>query len=322
LTIRSDSTGRTPRGDVRDAARVGDAREERHVALAAALEHEDSLLVGVYAERVEDERERELLRPSLDEDRTAGEEELRAIAVELGERAEGLGLRERLRLEERRSARRRVADERELLELVDAEKDRRVGRVEDLVSRLGERAEESVEMALRVRAEIELGLLDQEHEVAEIRGHEPLHARDEREPAVRRGPVMVGRGRQQELGDLGRSAPGGGCDHRPRAEVRGQEEHGRRSRPVEVERVGRTGVEEDRSLRHVGFEADPSPGSVAGHVVDGRRRGGGLQQCPDRREHGGLAARRLADECADGAGRELELAGRAIPLDRDASERR
>jgi hypothetical protein len=293
LTIRSDSTGRTPRGrvavvddDVRDAARVGDAREERHVALPAALEHEDPLLVGVDAERVEDERERELLRSPLDEDRAAREEELGAVAVELGERAERLGLRERLGLEERRPARRRVADERELLELVDAEKDRRVGRVEDLVSRLGEGAQEAVEVALRMRAEVELRLLDQEHEVAEMRGDELFQARDEREPAVRGGPVVVGRGRQQQLGDFGCAAACGGRNHRAGAEVRGQEEHRRRTGPVEVERVRRAGVEEDRPLRHVCFEPDASTRSVVGHVVDGGRRGGGLEQRPDRGQHG------------------------------------
>ncbi len=266
------------------------------------------------------QRERELLRSPLDEDRAAGEEELGAVAVELGERAERLGLRERLGLKERRPTRRRVADERELLELVDAEKDRRVRRVEDLIPRLGEGAQEPVEVALRMRAEVELRLLDQEHEVAEMRGDEPFHARDEREPAVRRGPVVVGRRRQQQLGDLGRSAPGGRRDHRAGAEVRGQEEHRRRTGPVEVERVRRPGVEEDRPLRHVRLEPDASTGSVAGDVVDGGRRGGGLEQRPDRSQHGGLAARRLSDERANRAGRELELAGRAVALDRDASD--
>src|SRR5262249_8022853 len=82
--------------DIGDAACVADAREERHVALAAALQHEDPLLVGVDAERVEDEWEGELLGPALDENRAPCEEELRAVAVELGERAEGLRLGERL----------------------------------------------------------------------------------------------------------------------------------------------------------------------------------------------------------------------------------
>ncbi len=83
-------------------------------------------------------------------------------------RAEHLGLRERLGLEERRPARRRVPDERELLEPVDAEEDRRVRRVEDLVPRLGERPQEAVEAPLDVRAEIELRLLDQQHELAQV----------------------------------------------------------------------------------------------------------------------------------------------------------
>ena len=142
LTTRSDSTGRWPRGASRSwtttygtPQALADAREERHVALAAALEHEDPLLVGVDAERVEDERERQLLGAALDEHGAAREEELGAVAVELRERAEALGLGQRLGLEERRAAGRRVADERELLEPVDAEEDRRVRRVEDLVPR-------------------------------------------------------------------------------------------------------------------------------------------------------------------------------------------
>src|SRR5213078_589383 len=73
--------------DVRDAAGVRDAREERHVPLATALEHE---------------RERQLLGASLDEHRAAREEELGAVAVELRERAERLGLGQRLWLEEGR----------------------------------------------------------------------------------------------------------------------------------------------------------------------------------------------------------------------------
>lgn len=125
--------------DVRDAAGVGDAREQRHVALAAALEHKDPLLVGVDAERVEDERERELLRATLDEHRATREEELGPVAVELRQRSEPLGFRQWLGLEERGPAGAGVPDERELLELVHAEKDRRVRRVEDLVARLGER---------------------------------------------------------------------------------------------------------------------------------------------------------------------------------------
>ena len=264
----------------------------------------------------------ELLGAPLDEHGAAREEELGAVAVELRERTERLGLRERLRLEERRPAGGRVTDERELLELVDAEEHRRVRRVEDLVARLREIPQKAVEVALGMWAEIELRLLDQEHEVAKVRADEPLHARHERESPVRLGPVMIDERRLEELGDLGSAPPGGRCHERPGAEVRRQEEHRRRPCAVEVERVGRLGVEEDRALGDVRLEADPSSGAVAGDVVDGRRRRGGLEQRPDRGQHGGLTARGLPDEGAHGARRELELAGRAIPLDRDASERR
>src|SRR5262249_53559806 len=85
---------------VRDAAGVGDPREERHVPLASALEYENALLVGIDAERVEDERERELLGPSLDEDGAPREEQLSAVAVDLRQSPERPGLRERLRLKE------------------------------------------------------------------------------------------------------------------------------------------------------------------------------------------------------------------------------
>src|SRR5581483_2760513 len=161
--------------DVRNLAGVADADEERDVALAAALEHEDPLLVDVDAERLEDEREDQLLRPSLDEHRTAGEEQLRAVAVELGEDAEGLGLGERFRLEELRTAVPAVPDERQLLEPVDAEEDGGVRRVEDLVALLREPAQDAVKAPLRVGAEIQLRLLDQQHEAAQVRADQALH---------------------------------------------------------------------------------------------------------------------------------------------------
>jgi hypothetical protein len=173
--------------------------------------------IGIDAERVEDERKRELLGATLDEHRAARQEELGAVAAELRERPEPLGLRQRLGLEERGPARRGVTDQRKLLELVDAEEDRRVRRVEDLVARLCERPQEAVEVALRMRAEIELRLLDQQYEVAQVRVEQAIHAGDEREPAVRRSPVAVhGRG-LKELRHLGGASPGGRRDERPRA---------------------------------------------------------------------------------------------------------
>src|SRR5437764_1379147 len=87
-------------------------------------------------------------------------------------------------------------------------------------------------------------------------------------------------------------------DERPRPEVRGQEEHRRGARAVEVERVRRPGVEEDRPLGDVRFEVDPAARAVARDVVDRRRRGGGLEQRPDRGQDGGFAARGLPHERA------------------------
>ena len=203
LTTRSDSTGPVPRlrvavvhDDVRDLARVADAREERHVPLAAALEHDDPLLVGLDAERLEEEREGELLRAALDEERGAREEELGAVAVELRQRAERLRLRERLRLVHRRPEIVRVADERELLEPVDAEEHRRVRRVEDLVAALREPAQHAIEMPLRVRAQVELRLLDEQDEAAQAGREDPLHPAHEQRGRRRRptsgGPAAAG----------------------------------------------------------------------------------------------------------------------------------
>ena len=67
---------------------------------------------------------RHLLRPPFDEQRRACEEKLGAIAVELGEHAERLRLRERLGLEERRPAVAPVKEKREVIDPIDAEKDR------------------------------------------------------------------------------------------------------------------------------------------------------------------------------------------------------
>ncbi len=194
-----------------------------------------------------------------------------------------------------------MTHQRKLLELVDAEEHGRVRRVEDLVARLREIPQKAVEVTLGMRAEIELGLLDQEHEVAKIRADEPLHARHERESPVRLGPVMIDERRLEELGDLGGAAPGGGRDKSPGAEIRRQEEHRRRALSIEVERVGWLGVEEDRPLRDVRLEADPPAGPVACDVVDCGWRRGGLEQRPDRGQHGGLTARGLPDERAHGA---------------------
>jgi plasmid stability protein len=92
-------------------------------------------------ERTEDEREDELLRTPLDEERRPGQEELAALGVELAERPEALVGGKRLRLEDRRPARRAVLDQRKLLEPGDVEEGGGVGRVDDLVAGRGELAE-------------------------------------------------------------------------------------------------------------------------------------------------------------------------------------
>src|SRR5947207_5471449 len=176
-------------------------------------------------------------------------------------------------------------------------------------------------MPLRVRAQVELRLLDQEHEALQVRGDETLHAHHELEAAVGGGPVLLGERRPQELRDLGGPGARGRRDHRARAQVRRQEEHRRRAGPVEVERVGRPRVEEDRAAVELRLQVDP-PRRAARDVVDRRRRRGRLEQRPDRGQHGRLAARRLADERADRAGLEVELAGGTVAVDRDALQRR
>ena len=113
--------------NIRNPARVADAREERDVALAAALQHDDALLVGLHAERLEDEREDELLGAAFDEQRGSREEELGAVAVELGQDPECLGLCERRRLKQRGPSLRVVTYESELLHPVDAQEDRCMG---------------------------------------------------------------------------------------------------------------------------------------------------------------------------------------------------
>src|SRR5207244_7992198 len=117
---------------VRDVARVADAREQRDVPFAAALEDQDPLLIRLDAERLEHEWKRELLRAPLDEQRGPREEQLGAVAVELRQHAERLRFGERLRLEQRRADLRMVSYERELLDAIDTEEHGSVRRVTGL----------------------------------------------------------------------------------------------------------------------------------------------------------------------------------------------
>ena len=178
------------------------------------------------------------------------------------------------RLEERRPRVERVTHERELLDPVDAQEDRCVRRVEDLVALLRERAQQTVEVALRVRAQVELGLLDEHDEAAHVRLEQPLHPQHELQAAVRGRPVMLGDGRPEQLRDRSRARAGRRRDERSRAQVRRQEQHRRSAGPVQVQRVRRPGVEEDRALARA------------------RPRGGCARPCRARRRRRSSAAAR------------------------------
>ena len=193
--------------DVRDLARVAHLGEERDVPLAGAVDDRDRLLVGVVAERAEHERERELLGAPLDEHHRAREEDLGALGVELREQAKRLLARELVGLQQRRAGAVVVAHEHELLEPVDAEEDRRVGRVQHLVAAAcGETVQLRVQVALRRRAQVELRLLDQDHVAADARVGERCDRADERQPAVlgppllddRHGALRVAIGRREQ----------------------------------------------------------------------------------------------------------------------------
>ena len=83
----------------RDPRRSADAGEQRDIALAAALDDRDAFAVGVVAEGFERERQRQAFGRTLDEQRRLGEEELAARRVELGQHAQVVVRRERLRAE-------------------------------------------------------------------------------------------------------------------------------------------------------------------------------------------------------------------------------
>jgi len=57
-------------------------------------------------------------------------------------------------------------------------------------------------MSLRVRAEVELGLFDQQHEASQVGREQALHPHHELEPAVRFRPMVRRDWRLQELGDV------------------------------------------------------------------------------------------------------------------------
>src|SRR5687767_3524597 len=95
------------------------------------------------------------------------EEELPAGSIELGHHPEVLVGGDRLRLDNLRPRGRRTFHKDEFLHTRDVEEGRRVRRVDHLVSSERELTQDAVEVALRLRAEIELRLLDQEYEPAQ-----------------------------------------------------------------------------------------------------------------------------------------------------------
>src|SRR5579884_817240 len=300
--------------DVRDRAEVADLREERDVPLAGAVDDRDRLLVDVVSERAEHEGEHELLGSSFHEQHGAREEDLRPLRVELGQEAERLLARQPVGLQERRPGALVMADEHELLEPVDGQEDRGVGRVEDLVAAAGgEPPQQAVQVPLRRRAQEELRLLDQDHEPACPRLHERGDRTDERQPAV------VGLLPAHDACGFAGGLLGDG-EQRGRPQVRREEQRGRRSLAVQVERRRRPRVEEERAVADHRLDTDAAV--AARDVRRGRHRRGRLQQGPDRGEHRRLAGRRLADEDAELAGRERDVARAAEAVDRDALDQR
>ena len=189
-----------------------------------------------------------------------------------------------------------------------------MGRVEDLVVPLGQSPQEAVEVALRLRAEIELGLLDQEHEAADPRVDQPLDAGGER------GAAVVLLRRLQVLDRLRRLRVRRDRHEVAAAASRREEEHRRRALAVEVQRRGRTGVEEVRPLSRRRLEADPAAVRALRDVRRVRNRGARLEQHPDRGQNGRPAARRLSDERAELLRLELDRPRGAESVDRDTVE--
>ena len=310
--------------DERDPARLADPGEHRDVGLPAALDDGDLRAVGVVAERREDGREHELLRPPLDEDRGAGEEELAPLGVELAHHPKRLVRVERLRLHDMGAAAGAVADEDELLQPRDVQEGRGVRRVEHLVPGAGEGAQTAVEVALRVRAEEELGLLDEEHRAGDLplaAGVDPGHER--RGPGGVRPALGRVAKRPPEAADclLGRVGVAVDLEQRPGAPHSREKEHGRCTAAPDARLVGR-------------MRGKPDPASVAEprldrelvgaatEVLPARRRRRRVEEGPDSTEEVGLAGAGLADERGDRAELELDVPRRAVVADPDRLQER
>ena len=305
----------------RNAACLADPCEDRDVGLAAALDDRDLVAVGIVTERGEDRRQDELLRPALDEDHRARKEELASLGVELAHDPERLVGLERLGLDDVRPAGGAVANEDELLEPGDVEERGRVRRVENLVPVGREAAQPPVEVALSLRPQEQLGLLDEKDGA----GHAGFTARPYGGQQGR-GPGSV-RLRLARLAERSAEEPDGvletsglavEVEERSRARGGREKEHGRRAAPSRLRLLGWTGPELDSlSVREPcldGHRAGPSA-----HVLGAGRRGR-IEQRPDGPQERRLAGARLADERRHGAERELDIACGAVCAHTDGLE--
>ena len=195
------------------------------------------------------------------------EEELAALGIELAQHAEALVGGKRLGLDDRGAAPRFVLDERELLEASDVEEGGGVGRVEDLVAGGQRTTEQPVEVALRLRAQEQLWLLDQEHDPAFMGATELLDRVHECSGGRRRRRQSVA----SEIGACRVRGIRAGLMRSCAQSVRPR--RGRRE-PGGVGRRARTSA--------CRFRVDPAPPD------DDRRRGGGRA----RRSHASRSRRR------------------------------
>ena len=144
------------------------------------------------------------------------------------------------------------------------------------------------------------------------------------EPAVGGRPVMLdASGGWKSSATSAAPRAGRGRDERARAQVRRQEEHRRRAGPVEVERVGRPRVEEDRpplATSASRWIRPPAASRATSSIVGGGAAASSSVQIAVSTVDLPLDASPTSAHTEPGV--ELELARRAIALDRDAPERR
>ena len=208
---------------------------------------------------------------------------------------------------------RAVLEQGQLVQPADVQERGLVCRVQHLVAVVGERPQEPVQVALRLRAQEQLGLFD-EHDEALFAGLAQRLQRTD-QGGRRRGRGRVAGSGEVGLGDAGRGHPEYRLRHEPIGSKRcRQEEHGHRaSAPGGGGR--RVDVEDDPvAIRQRRSEVD-ALGVACAHV-SGRRRGPALlEHRPDRREHVGLANAGAADQRRHLVRCEPHGSGRSKPLD-------